>query len=120
MATDDTLSGEDYSEYLAELRETVCSRCVARPLGAPPCAPHGVACGIERHVPKLVSICRSTHSPLIDAYIDKLHDEICKECEFKESPACPCPLDYLIELAVEAIEAVENRRAGRLAKTVLQ
>jgi hypothetical protein len=100
----------EYDEYLAELREQVCSRCIERKPDCPPCAPHGQGCGIERHVPQLVEICRSTDSALIDPYIEKLHDEICADCEYQDTPNCPCPLDYLLQLAVEAVERVERRR----------
>jgi hypothetical protein len=108
---------EDYSEYVSELRERVCSRCIARQPGSPPCAPRGIACGIELHVPKLVQLCRSTDSALMNTYIDRLHDEICADCQYRTAPVCPCPLDYLLELAVEAVEAVESRRARRRPKT---
>ena len=103
----------EYDEYLLELREQVCSRCIERPPGYPPCAPHGKGCGIERHVPKLVEICRTTDSALMDPYIEQLHDAICKDCENKDTPVCPCPLNYLLQLAVEAIERVEQRRKAR-------
>lgn len=103
----------EYDEYLAELREQVCSRCIVRQPGGPPCAVHGQGCGIERHVPELVEICRSTDSALMDPYIEELHDKICKDCEYRDSPACPCPLDYLLQLAVEAVERVERRRTDR-------
>jgi hypothetical protein len=105
-------SGE-FDEHLAELRAQVCSRCIARLPGGPPCAPLGVGCGIERHLPELVAICRSTNSVLIDPYIQKLHDTICAHCEYNDKPTCPCPLDYLLQLAVEAVEKVEYRRASR-------
>jgi len=101
---------ENYDEYLGALRAEVCSRCIVRQAGGPPCAPRGLPCGIEAHVPKLVEICRNTHSVLMDPYIEQLHEQICTDCEFKDSPACPCPLDYLLQLAVEAIEGVERRR----------
>lgn len=105
MATPD-----EYDEYLTELREQVCSRCVVRKLGSPPCSPHGIGCGIEQHVPELVEICRSTDSALMDPYIEQLHEKICKDCANRDQPTCPCPLDYLLQLAVEAIESVERRR----------
>lgn len=101
---------EQYDEYLTALRAEVCSRCVERRPGAPPCAPLGKPCGIEAHVPKLVDLCRRTDSVLMEPYIRNLHDEICRDCEFKDTAACPCPLDYLLQLAVEAIESVERRR----------
>jgi hypothetical protein len=106
-------SPDEYDEYLTELREQVCNRCIVRQPGGPPCSPHGQACGIERHVPKLVEICRNTDSALMDPYIEELHEKICKDCEFKDRPVCPCPLDYLLQLAVEAVERVERRRMGR-------
>jgi hypothetical protein len=104
---------ENYDAYLAELRNHVCAVCIERQEGAPPCAPLGKNCGIEQHVPKLVEICRHTESVLMDPYIDKLHAQICEDCAFKDEPACPCPLDYLLQLAVEAVENVERRRPAR-------
>jgi len=106
---------DDLEEYRAELQAGVCSHCIERRTGAPPCAPLGKGCGIERHLPALVELCRSTNSALIDPYIDKLHYTICAECEYKDKSVCPCPLDYLLQLAVEAIERVEDRRATRLS-----
>ena len=103
----------DLDEYQAALRADVCSRCVERRTGAPPCAPIGKGCGIERHLSALVEICRTTDSALIDPYIEKLHNTICSDCEYKDKPACPCPLDYLLQLAVETVEKVERRRARR-------
>ena len=103
----------DLDEYQVALRADVCSRCVERRTGAPPCAPIGKGCGIERHLSALVEICRTTDSALIDPYIEKLHDTICSDCEYKDKPACPCPLDYLLQLAVETVEKVERRRARR-------
>ena len=103
----------EYDEHLAELREHVCSRCIERTPGCPPCSPHDKGCGIERHVPRLVEICRTTDSALIDPYIEQLHELVCPECEYRDTPNCPCPLDYLLQLAVEAVERVEHRRASR-------
>ena len=104
---------DELEEYRAELRADVCSRCIERRSGAPPCAPLGKGCGIERHLPALVELCRTTNSALIDPYIEKLHDTICADCEYKDKAACPCPLDYLLQLAVEAVGKVEERRTLR-------
>jgi hypothetical protein len=102
---------DDLADYRTALQLEVCSRCIARPPGGPPCAPLGKGCGIERHLPAIVELCRTTDSALMDPYIEKLHDTICSDCEYKDTPACPCPLEYLLELAVEAVEGVERRRA---------
>jgi hypothetical protein len=105
-------SPDDLDEYRVELRDAVCSRCIERLPNAPPCGPLGKGCGTERHLAGLVEICRKTDSALIDPYIENLHDSICSNCEFKDRPACPCPLDYLLQLAVEAVEKVERRRTA--------
>jgi hypothetical protein len=102
---------DELEEYRNALRAEVCSRCIERRPGAPPCGPQGKGCGIERHLAALVQICRSTDSALMDPYIEKLHDTICTDCEYKDTPSCPCPLDYLLKLAVEAVEKVDRNRA---------
>jgi hypothetical protein len=103
----------DYDEYLAALRDDVCSRCIERQVDGPPCTPQGKNCGIEAHVPKLVEICRTTDSVLMDPYIERLHDDICSDCVFKDEPTCPCPLEYLLQLAVEAVERVQRRHGEK-------
>jgi hypothetical protein len=105
------LTPVEHAEYLAELREPICSHCIQRGPDCPPCAPpHGRPCGIEAHLVDLVEICRTTDTAPMASYIEKLHDLVCPTCEYKDSSACPCPLNYLLQLAVEAIEAVESRR----------
>ena len=103
----------EYDDYLVELRENVCSHCVERQSGGPPCAPQGKACGIEQHIPALVEICRITDSVQMEPYIQQLHDKICVDCAYRDTPTCPCPLDYLLELAVEAIERVQRRQPAQ-------
>jgi hypothetical protein len=100
-------------EYRSALRADVCSHCIERRPDAPPCSPQGKSCGLERHLAGIIEICRTTNSALIDPYIEKLHDTICSGCEYHDRPACPCPLDYLLQLAVETVEKVEFRRAAR-------
>ncbi len=100
----------ELEDYAAEMRDQVCSHCISRRAGAPPCEPLGVGCGIERHLERLIDICRSVDSPLIDPYLDRLQEEICADCQYREQPVCPCPLKYLLPLAVSAVETVEERR----------
>ncbi|MCA9229934.1 MAG: hypothetical protein KDA57_04730 [Planctomycetales bacterium] len=100
----------EYDEFLVELRESVCSRCVERQPGGPPCAPLGRVCGIEQHFPQLVELCQSTESVQMEPYAQKLHDQICADCDNLDGPTCPCPLRYLLQLAVEAVERVQRRR----------
>lgn len=101
---------EKYEDYRVELRASVCSHCIQRLPGNPPCSEHGMPCGIEQHLPEIVEICRSTDSSLMDPYIQALHDKICATCSNREQPSCPCPLDYLLQLVVEAVERVNRRR----------
>jgi hypothetical protein len=69
-----------------------------------------VGCGVEVHLERLIEICRAVDSPLIDPYLDRMHDEICADCAYRDRPECPCPLRYLLPLAVAAVETVEQRR----------
>jgi len=98
------------NEYRTELRHQVCAHCISRRPNAPPCEPQGVACGIEAHLERLIEICRSVDSRLIDPYLERLQEEICADCVYRDRRECPCPLLYLLPLAVSAVETVEQRR----------
>jgi hypothetical protein len=106
------IAPSNIDEYLEELRTRVCARCVVRREGAPPCRPLGVLCGIEQHWPQLVHICRTVDSSLLDPYANALATEICSNCKFRDRPVCPCPLKYLLPLAIDAVEAVDHRRSA--------
>ena len=106
----------DLDEYLCELRKEMCKRCIVRPPNAPPCGDIGLGCGVERHLPKLIEICRTVDSPLIDAYADRLVEDVCEHCNMRQTAVCPCPLAYLLPLAVNAVETVEERRHELAAK----
>jgi hypothetical protein len=96
-------------EYMAEIRQQVCSHCIDRPPGGPPCEPLGKRCGVELHLPEIVEIAHATRSRVIDPYIERFHNEVCQFCANKVTCHCPCPLDPLLLLAIEAIETVDER-----------
>jgi hypothetical protein len=104
------LAGPELQDYLDEIRREVCSRCVERPPDGPPCGPLGKACGIEMHLPQLVDAVHEVHSDLIAPYLDNNRCKICAGCAFLHSSICPCPMDYLAVLVVQAVEAVDRRR----------
>jgi len=96
-------------EYLDEIRDEVCSHCVERPPGGPPCLPRGKPCGIELHLGRLVEAVRQVHSELIGPYMDHNRQRICTDCRYLHSEHCPCPMDSLALLLVDAIEALDQR-----------
>ena len=98
----------DLEPCMAAIRELVCSRCIERPPGGPPCAPLGKRCGIEVNLERLVEAVHAVDSPAMDSYVDGLHDVVCPSCQFRTTSQCPCPLESLLPLAVEAIESVEE------------
>jgi hypothetical protein len=100
-----------HEEYLAEIRAEVCSRCIERPPGGPPCLPRGKRCGVELHLPEIVQLARTSSSFCIDPYITHLHEDICAFCQNRVTNHCPCPLDYLLPLVIDAVEAVDARHA---------
>jgi hypothetical protein len=98
-------------EYLDEIRLQVCTHCVERPPGGPPCAPLGKTCGIEMHLPELIDAIHGVESVSIGPYLDKNRHQICEHCPRFEKDDCPCPMDYLAVLLVQAVETVDARRA---------
>ncbi len=100
-------------EYLMEIREHVCSRCIERPNGGPPCAPLGKRCGIELHLESIVDVCHRARGNSMEPYIESFHTDVCTHCSNRTSNQCPCPLDYLLLLAMEAIDAVDERNPSK-------
>lgn len=107
------LAAQDLEEYLEEIREQVCSRCPERPAGGPPCAPLGKDCGVEMHLSQLIDSIHAVRSDRIDPYLAHNRLEICMHCAFLHSSICPCPMDYLTILLVEAVESVDQRHVQR-------
>jgi hypothetical protein len=110
------LTEQELQEYLDEIRQQVCSRCVERPVGGPPCGPLGKPCGIEMHLPQLIDAVHKAKSGWLGPYVDCNRQEICPHCPFRaNSYHCPCPMETLIGLIVPAVEAVDQRRAASIA-----
>src|SRR6266568_439667 len=103
------LTEPEIQEYLDEIRKQVCSRCVERPPGGPPCAPLGKNCGVEMHLGNLVESIHQVSSKLLEPYLERNRNDICQKCAFLDSAICPCPMDYLAALVVEAVETVDER-----------
>jgi hypothetical protein len=104
------IAEKECAEYLEEIRRTVCGRCVERPPGGPPCAPLGKECGVEMHLPALIASIRGVKSLSLVPYLEKNRETICAHCTRLHSAICPCPMDYLALLIVEAVERVDARR----------
>ena len=106
------LAEAELQEYRDAIREQVCTRCVERPPGGPPCAPLGKQCGIEMHLPHLIDAIHGVNSASIAPYLENNRHLICEHCPLLHSRDCPCPMDYLAVLLVQAVETVDARRAG--------
>jgi hypothetical protein len=104
------LSPRELSEYMAQVRKDVCSRCIDRPPGGPPCAPQGKTCGIEEHLEEVVELTHAVRSGEMEPYIEHFHQDVCSHCLARPTKNCPCPLDHLLILAIQAIETVDERR----------
>jgi len=103
------LAEAEIAGYLDEIRREVCSRCVERPPGGPPCAPLGKECGVESHLRDLIDRIHEVHSESIVPYLLNNHRQICEHCPTLHTSICPCPMDYLSVLLVQAVEAVDRR-----------
>ena len=102
--------GTDLEDYMVTIRERVCSRCIERPPNGPPCLPLGKRCGVEVNLRELVEAVHKEHSNWMEPYIDRFHEDVCAHCINRPTPQCPCTLEYLLQLAVEAIEEVDEIR----------
>jgi hypothetical protein len=108
------LTAIEQKEYMEEIRKHVCTRCIERPPDGPPCAPLAKQCGIEMHLPELIDAIHDVRSDLIWPYLKHNRERICEKCILHNHPdLCPCPMDYLAVLLVEAVEAVDKRRASQ-------
>jgi hypothetical protein len=103
---------QDLTEYMDEIRKEVCSRCIERPPGGPPCAPLGKRCGVELNLPQIVDAVHAKYSATMEPYTTNFHDMVCTQCPNRTTEQCPCPMDYLLLLAVQAIEAVDERHGA--------
>jgi hypothetical protein len=101
---------EQLAEYMDEIRSEVCTRCIERPPGGPPCAPLGKRCGVELNLPQIVDAVHAKYSSQMGPYTTNFHEMVCTQCANRTTEQCPCPMEYLLILAVQAIEAVDERR----------
>lgn len=101
----------ELDEYLEEIREHVCRGCSEKPPGGPPCLPVGKRCGVELNLPLIVQAVHTEYSGSMGPYIHHFHEVVCTQCANRPTDQCPCPMEFLLLLAVEAIEAVDERRA---------
>jgi hypothetical protein len=99
-------------EYRNEIAEQVCSCCVERLPGGPPCSQLGKRCGVELHLPELIEAIHQVHSGSIEPYLDMNERSICDYCDFRDTDTCPCPMKSLAVLVVQAVETVDERWAG--------
>ncbi len=109
------VTAAELSEYLDEIRQQVCTRCVERPPGGPPCEPLGKQCGVEMHLPALIDAIHGVSSDSIVPYLDRNRQVICARCPRRHASDCPCPMDYLAVLLVQAVETVDARRRADTA-----
>jgi hypothetical protein len=62
------------------------------------------------HLPQIVDAIHEVRSDWIEPYLEKNRERICETCAFWGSDICPCPMDYLAVLLVQAVETVDKRR----------
>src|SRR5262249_52577197 len=86
---------------------------VGRARGARPCAPVEKQWGIEMHLPQLIDAVHEVQSNSIGPYLDHNRQRICEHCPMLHHSECPCPMDYLAVLVVQAVETVDDRRKER-------
>jgi hypothetical protein len=74
----------------------------------------GKVCGMEAHMPELIGAVHQSYAGVMDPYIDSVKCLVCEGCTARGSFECPCPMDYLLPLIVEAVEGVDERQGERM------
>jgi hypothetical protein len=62
------------------------------------------------HLPQIIDAIHEVRSDWIAPYLDNNRHHICETCALHHSSNCPCPMDYLAVLLVQAVETVDRRR----------
>lgn len=101
---------EQLAEYMDAIRKEVCTHCIERPPGGPPCGPLGKRCGIEVNLRQIVDSVHAKYSPTMESYTANFHEMVCTHCANRQTDQCPCPMEYLLILAVQAIESVDESK----------
>jgi hypothetical protein len=65
------------------------------------------------HLPQLIDAVREVQSGSIGSYLENNRRKICEHCPMLHGCDCPCPMDYLAVLLVQAGETVNERRGPR-------
>jgi hypothetical protein len=65
------------------------------------------------HLPEIIDAIHDVHSDGIAPYLEHNREKVCEHCAFHHGSICPCPMDYLAVLLVEAVETVDRRREWR-------
>ena len=103
----------DYADYLLEIRKRVRSRCVEHAAGWPSLCTAGKELW-RGNAPAGVDRFRSSGPHEVAGTVSRTPSTgDLRKMRFLHSRICPCPMDYLAELIVEAVEAVDRRRASK-------
>ncbi len=102
-----------YAEYLAEIRERVCSHCPHRSPDGPPYCRECHGCGVELQLAALVESVRDATGVLCGFDESPPRETVCARCQCLDGGCCPCALAPLSALIVRAVFAVEERREQR-------
>jgi hypothetical protein len=68
-------------------------------------------CGVELHLPEIIDSIHHVSSNSIEPYLRTNRKCVCENCAFLRRDNCPCPMDYLAVLLVQAVETVDERHA---------
>jgi hypothetical protein len=98
----------EVQKYQEAIRSQVCSHCEEKPAGGPPCEPLGRRCGFELQLPELLQAIHEVKGPSIQPYLSNIQRRFCAQCRLPSVDCCPCPVDYLLVLAVQAVKGVDR------------
>jgi len=112
---------ERHQAIWAALRERVCSVCLDRRDDGSCGLSGGHTCALEAHLPRILEVVQTVHSPRMDEYVEAIRQRVCGVCEQDAQGGCrarndgACALDAYLPLVVEAIEEAQRTLKERPA-----
>ena len=102
-----------YAEYLAEVREQVCSHCPETAPDRPPFRLCCRSCGVELQLPQFVESIHEAGEDLSELDPAPSRRVVCARCGCLDGGICPCPAGSLTTLLIRAVKTVDERRSQR-------
>lgn len=90
------------------IRERICAHCDTQPPDGSSCASVGVVCGVELYLDRLIDAVREVQDRRMENFAENALDRVCRSCAARGHRVCPCPMEFLLPRAVQAVKTADQ------------